>query len=260
MTTKQIVLVFLVLYLLLMGVGGAVYYSIVKAPQEHAAAQAEYDAATKTPEQIEKERLAAQAKKEEEERLKREKEEEERRQREEEERKQKAERERLEKLREDIEAKMKIVTRGGVTFYTHKRGKEMSGVHLRPFIAEQNGIITLKHDIYYYSALDDANYGWIHGDHLDITADGVTYAFVLDGTKRHDKLGKGAEALTESYVFDADKQVIAMLKAVGNANSVTVRYYGGADISCNMSREDIRRINEMMTLYEIMEKEANGDI
>ena len=41
---------------------------------------------------------------------------------------------------------------------------------------------------------------------------------------------------------------------------MTLRYYGGSDIVSNLSREDIRRIYDMMTLYDILKKEANGDL
>lgn len=272
MTTKQVVIAFLVLYLLLMGVGGAMYYAIVNAPNERAqveerlkeakqeeAAKAkpktknQLDNATMKQAQKEAEALAAKQQAENEKKAKEQAAKVAKQ-------KEKEEKARLEKLKTDIESKMKVVTRGGTTYYTHNRGKELSGVHLRPFIAENNGTIILKHDIYYYSALDDPNYGWIHGTNLDVTADGQTFSYAFDPSKRRDKLGKGAEDLTESYVFDADKNVEAMLKAVGNATNVTLHYYGGSDITSVLSREDIRRINEMMTYYEILEKESNGEL
>ncbi len=272
MTTKQVAIAFLVLYLILMGVGGAMYYAIVNAPKERAEIEAkreeqkktevkpeaktvktadknQLDKATREKAQKEAEALAAKQQAENEKKAQ-----------ELAEQQKKADREKLIKLKADIEGKMKVITRGGVTYYTHNRGKELSGVHLRPFIAENNGTVILKHDIYYYSALDDPNYGWIHGSNLDVTADGQTFSFALDPSKRRDKLGKGAEDLTESYVMDADKNIEAMLKAVGNATNVTIHYYGQSDITSALSREDIRRINEMMTYYEILEKEANGDL
>lgn len=255
MTTKQVVIAFLVLYLILMGVGGAMYYAIVNPPAQRVETKSNADEAKKNTAEIK-----VATKKEKELQEKKKKEEEERKAREAEEAKRREESANMEKLREEIEGKMKIVTRGGVTFYTHNRGKEMPGVHLRPFIASKNGNIILKHDIYYYSALDDANYGWIHGSHLDVTADGNVFSYELDPSERRDKLGKGAEDLTESYVMDADKNVVEMLKAVGKATNVTLHYSGDAETVCTLSRADIRRINEMMTLYEIMEKESNGDL
>lgn len=258
MTTKQVVIAFLMLYLILMGVGGAMYYFIVNAPKPQAKTQTvaanknEKSVKTEVKETDKKELDAAT--------LKKQKEEEERKARELEEQKRKEEKERIEKLKASIEAKMKVVERGGATYYTSNRGKELSGAHLRPFIVENNGAVFLKHDIYYYSALDDANYGWIHGSHLDVTADGQTFSYELDVTKRRDKLGKGAEDLTESFVMDADKNIEDMLRAVGGASSVTLHYYGESDTTSNLSREDIRRIYEMMTLYDILKKEANGDL
>ena len=260
MTTKQVIIAFLVLYLILMGVGGAMYYFIVNAPKPQAQAKTQTVEANKNAKGAKTEVKETDKKTLDTETLKKQKEEEEKKARELEEKKRKEEKERIEKLKASIEAKMKVVERGGATYYTGNRGKELSGVHLRPFIVENNGAVFLKHDIYYYSALDDPNYGWIHGSHLDVTADGQTFSYELDVTKRRDKLGKGAEDLTEHYVADADKNVEDMLRAVGGATSVTLRYYGGSDIVSNLSREDIRRIYDMMTLYDILKKEANGDL
>lgn len=257
MTTKQVIIAFLVLYLILMGVGGAMYYAIVNAPKPKAQAEAQTKEATngKKTEVKETDKKEIDAKT-----LKQQKEEEERKAAELAEQKRKEEEARLKKLKSEIESKMKVIERGGATYYTSNRGKELSGVHLRPFVIEHNGAVILKHDIYYHSALDDPNYGWIHGNHLDVTADGQTFSYDLDPTKRRDKLGKGAEDLTESFVMDADKNVEAMLRAVGGASSVTVRYSGGAETVSNLSREDIRRIYEMMVFYDILKKESNGEL
>lgn len=267
MTTKQVIIAFLVLYLILMGVGGAMYYAIVTMPQGKTkvethkegletankidAQETDKNKVDKAVEETAKKELTTAdvkqtkgIKKADETSAQ----------------KSKEKRAKLEKLKASIEEKLKTVTKGSVTFYTSNRETELSGVHLRPFIAESKGNIILKNDIYYYSALDDANYGWIHGSNLDVTADGQTFSFAFDTSKRRDKLGKGAEDLMENYVFDADKNAEEMLKAVANATNVTVHYYGEADIVCALSREDIRHINDIMTYYDILSKEANGDM
>ena len=166
-----------------------------------------------------------------------------------------------EKQMEELVSGMQVITRGGVTYYSYHHDEHpMSGVYLRPFIAERDGDCVLKNDVYYYSSLEDENYGWLHADRLDVNADGYAVTLAFDAGKRRDRLGKGAENVTENYVTNVDAVTLQMLKAVGNASQVTLRFYqeGTAGAVSTLGRADIRRVHDMVTLYELMQAEKQG--
>lgn len=242
MNTKHVLVGAFIFYLILMAAGGAAYYAV----QQRAGAEnvATASAVGKSDAETEKEKEKADPEAE------RKKRAEERAKRQEEERKR-------QKQREDLVSGMKVVTRNGTTYYSHPHDEQTSGIYLRPFIAERDGECVLKNDVLYYSTLEDANYGWVHGDHLEVQADGATVILAFDSTKRRDKLGKGAETVTEHYVVNADEKAVQMLKAVGNAANVTLRFYqeGSYGASHPLGRQDIRRVRNMVALYEMMKAE-----
>ena len=152
--------------------------------------------------------------------------------------------------------------RGNVTFYTHDYNPEPEkGVYIRPFVIQGKNDAILKNDVYYFVSLSDDAFDWIHGDRVDITADGVLITWQFDPTKRRDHLGKGAETISENYVETASKSKVDDLKRIGNAANVTVRYYktNGGGITSVMSRENIRHIRDMVSLYETLTKPENSE-
>ena len=254
MSTKHVLLGALILYLILMVAGGAAYFAVLQRPAPESRTVME----TETASGKDGEPPSAKAEKKAEEKRK---EEAQKSTREEERTRKREESRKREQRMEELIAGMKVVTRGGVTYYTHPHDERMTGVYLRPFIAEKDGEIVLKSDVYYYSALEDENYGWLHADRLDVNADGYMVTLAFDPSKRRDRLGKGAESVTENYVTNADAATIQMLKAVGNASHVTVRFYqeGTSGSVQPLGREDIRRVRDMMLLYELMQAEAKGE-
>ena len=150
---------------------------------------------------------------------------------------------------------MKETVRGNVTFFTHNySSKPLSGVYIRPFVIKGKSDAIVKNDIYYYVTTDDDKFNWIHGDTVNITADGYTYVWSFDPSKRHDKLAKSAEEIMENYVETASESRIRDLKAIGNASNVTVYYYNsatGTGRTSPLSRENIRNIRDMIKLYEL---------
>lgn len=240
MDAKNVLLAVLIFCLFLMVGGGATYYAVLQRPavgtEDGTAAK---DLPGKTDGEAEAKRTA------------REKERADRRE---------AKRQR-DKQKEQLLSGMKVVLRNGAAYYTCHNDPEMSGIYLRPFIVEREGEYLLKNDVYYCSLLEDPDYGWIHGDRLDVQADDFWATFAFDASKRRDKLGKGAESLTENYVVNADAATVEMLKAVGNASHVTLHFYkeGSQGSVQILGREDIRRVRDMMALYEILKAEARGE-
>ena len=235
------------MYLILMAAGGAAYYAVLqRPPADRQAASGEPKAEASDAARKEAEGKRAAEKKTAEEEAK----------------KRLEAAEQRAKQREELIAGMQVITRGGVTYYTYHHDEHpMSGVYLRPFIAERDGDCVLKNDVYYYSSLEDENYGWLHADHLDVNADGYTVTLAFDSGKRRDKLGKGAESVTENYVVNADPATIQMLKAVGNASHVTLHFYqaGSPGTVSDLGRADIRRVRDMVTLYELFQAEKQGN-
>lgn len=172
--------------------------------------------------------------------------------------KKEAEREkRLDSLKSSMEEK----TSGGVTYYTHSYDDAPApGVYLRPFVAvDAHGNCVLKHDIYYYYTLDDPiKTDWIFGDHLDITADGVTMTELLDVNKLHKKMAQNAEHLSENYVLNADDETVQALRNVGNASEASIRYYklGEKERYHVLTDEERRRIHDMVALYDCLKEDS----
>ena len=247
MSTKHVLIGALILYLILMAAGGAAYFAVLQRPVQERPAEASVETAkdkaagkdlgTKDAKDAEKKAAREAADK----RLEAAKQ--------------------REKQRAELVSGMQVITRNGTTYYSYHHDEHpMPGVYLRPFIVERDGISVLKNDVYYYSSLESENYGWLHADHLDVNADGYAMTLAFDAAKRRDKLGKGAESVTENYVVDADKNTVQMLKAVGNASNVTLRFYqaGTPGTVSALGREDIRRVRDMVTLYELMQADEQG--
>ena len=157
---------------------------------------------------------------------------------------------------------MTSVDRNGVSYYIYPAPEHpQSGVFLRPFIQEGEGTCVLKNDVFYYSDVEDASYGWIHADHLQINADGWEMQMEFDPSARRDKLGNGAESVTEHFVTDAGPEALEILKSVGDAENVSLYFYqsGAGGVSHEMSREEIRHVHDMVMLYELMKQEEKGE-
>lgn len=258
MSTKHVLLGAFVLYLILMAAGGAAYYAVLQKPamERGTAAEPGENGQQARNESEDAKRMEAEKKAEEKKR-----EEAEKKAREVERARKWEESRKREERMEELTAGMRVITRGGVTYYTYPHDEQMSGIYLRPFIAEREGEIVLKNDVYYYSSLEDENYGWLRADRLDVDADGYVTTLAFDPSKRRDRLGKGAESVTENYVTNADAVTIQMLKAVGNASHVTLHFYqaGTGGAVWPLGREDIRRVRDMVALYELMQAEAKGE-
>ena len=155
----------------------------------------------------------------------------------------------------ELQKGMRETVRGNVTFYTHNYSKKpMPGIYIRPFVLKGKDNAVLKNDIYYYVNLDDADFDWIHGDTVNINADGATIVWSFDAQKRRDRLAKNAEDITEHFVETASDARIRDLKAIGDAKNVTVHYYNsatGKGRTSPLSRENIRNIHDMVKLYEL---------
>ena len=155
----------------------------------------------------------------------------------------------------ELTSGMKETVRGNVTFYTHNySSKPLSGVYIRPFVIKGKSDAILKNDIYYYVTTEDDSYKWVHGDTVRIEADGIPIVWGFDSAKRHDKLAKTGEEITENYVETASDARVNDLKTIGNATNVSVYYYNsstGSGRSSPLSRENIRNIRDMVKLYEL---------
>ena len=146
----------------------------------------------------------------------------------------------------------------GITFYTHDYEKwPPTGIYLRPFIVRGESCL-LKNDVLYaYSIHDGQGEPWVHGDALDINADGQTFTIKFNPKKRHDNVSTGADHITENYVVTATAEMVNILRAVAYANQVTLYYYqqGQSGRSYALSRDDIRRVKEMVNLYDLLSLE-----
>ncbi len=162
---------------------------------------------------------------------------------------------------EELKSHMQERQKGDMTYYTFGYSdKPAPGVYLRPFIIETGSGVLLKHDVYYYYTINDpAGTNWIFGDHLDITADGVTETEAFDPEKLHKFMAVNAESLSENYVLTADKTIVALLKRAGNAKKANIRYYkrGEKERYHTLTAEEKKRIRETVELYELMKAEED---
>ena len=240
MKKAHIILAAVILYLLIMVIGGMAYYAYSlqheeKAAQQEQAAQQEIAARRQAREAADKAKdgaiADAEAKKAQ----------------------QKA------AQRERAQGKMWEETINGVTYYKHHWPKKMpSGVYLRPFIATQNEICVLKNDIYYYySITDEQQTAWIMGDRLDITAGGQTTTLVLDPSTMRKHMASDASWLSENYVMNADQATIDAFRRIAAAGAATIVYYktDGKARSHELGGEEVQRIRDMVELYDTLRQE-----
>ena len=157
-----------------------------------------------------------------------------------------------------LTATMEEKVRGGVTYYTYPYpDKPESGVYLRPFVAVGKETALLKNDVYYYYSIDDAvASAWIFGDHLYIEADGYTADIYLDPEYMRKRMAQDATWLSENHVRNADENTVQALEKIGSATRAVITYYkaGGNSRSQELSREDKRRIKNMVALYRDFQK------
>ena len=161
MKRSNVILAAVVLYLIILAIGGAAYYAYSvqhDARQARMEQQAQKEAADR--------KTASEAAQE---------------------KKQDLGEESKEARVERVSESMQMETRGGVTYYKSPWPvKPPSGVYLRPFVAERNGACVFKNDIYYFYAIDDPEQtAWIFGDRLEIHAGGQVTTLELDVSKLH---------------------------------------------------------------------------
>lgn len=151
---------------------------------------------------------------------------------------------------------MEVETRGGVDYYKHPWPvKPSSGVYLRPFVAERNGVCVFKNDIYYfYEITDSEQTAWIFGDRLAIHAGGQTTTLELDPSKLHKSMASDATWLSEHYVMNADKKTLEAYRRIAKSDSAYIVYYkvGGKQRRHDLSAKELQWIREMVELYDTL--------
>lgn len=237
MKTSRIVLIAVLCYVLLMAAGVTAYFVLDSHKGDEAPAQVQETAKEEKPAPQEIPKETAQ------------------------ERQKKAAETARENRIEELKSHMQEKQRGDMTYYTYGYSDQPApGVYLRPFIIETGGDVLLKHDVYYYYTINDpAGTNWIFGDHLDITADGVTETEAFDPSKLHKFMAVNAESLSENYVLTADKAIVEQLKRAGNARKTVIRYYkrGEKERYHTLTAEEKKRIRETVELYELMKAEKD---
>lgn len=166
------------------------------------------------------------------------------------------------KQKEQLIQALHVETRNGLTLYTGNYPKKPApGVYLRPFVVSDGASYALKFDVYYYYDISDPQQtAWVHGDALAADVDGASYHLSFKAHDRRDKMSPDAESLAESYVHDATSEEFALLRAIGNAQSVQITYYQqatGDARSQTLSHEDIRKIHDMMAFYNLVSQETD---
>ena len=240
---NKIIIGAVIFYIIIMAAGAAAYF-YVDQQQKEQQAQAEVAVQQeKTPEELQRE-----AEKVKEEEIKRQIEEQERVKRE---NKKKKERELKDSMREE--------TINGITYYKYRWPKKPEpGVYLRPFVLAGDTRASLAYEVYYYYHINDPlQTAWINGDHLDIVAAGETTTIAFDFSKINKHMASDAEWLVESYSLTADKQVVAAFKRILSVGGGYIVYYhaGGKSRQHDLSAVEVRRIREMMELYEMLAEE-----
>ena len=230
MKKSQIIIAAVILYLIIMTMGGAAYYAYSiqhDARQARIAQEAKDEAAESKAVQ---EKAAVQEKNADEELKK----------------------EQVSKRSDSME----VETRGGVDYYKYPwLVKPPSGVYLRPFVAERNGVCVFKNDIYYfYEITDPEQTAWIFGDRLAIHAGGQTTTLELDPSKLHKRMASDATWLSENYVMNADKKTLEAYRRIAKSDSAYIVYYkvGGKQRRHDLSATELQRIREMVELYDIL--------
>lgn len=167
-----------------------------------------------------------------------------------------AEKKKTDEKLDDLQGSMKMTTIQGVTYYKHRwPSKPETGVYLRPFVAERGDVCVLKNDIYYfYSITDEAQTAWIFGDRLSIYAGGQETIKILDPSEMRKRMASDASWLAENYVMNADEETIAAFRRIAASGSGYMVYYkeGGKSRRHDFTAEDVERIREMLELYDTL--------
>ena len=234
-----------IVYIIIMaaGIGAYFYFDQQQKVHQEALQAAEQLKKEKTPEELKRE--AEKAKEEE---LRRQAEEQERQKRE----------QRRKKERELKEA-MKEENINGITYYKYNWPKKPEpGVYLRPFVMAGGVKAAMAYEIYYFYHINDPlQTAWINGDFLDIVAGGETTTVPLDYTRINKHMASDAEWLIESYSLTAAPNVMAAFKRILATGGGSIVYYhsGGKSRHHDLSATEVKRIREMMELYEILAAE-----
>ena len=230
---SHIILTAGVVYLVIMVVGGAIYYAYRQRPMA-APAEESSVAAVKAPSA--EEQAAAKAAAAEEEKAKQ-----------------------REKRIDELKAALKTETIHGITYYRYDWPQRMpTGVYLRPFVAVGNGRCVLKNDVCYAYSIDDPQQtAWINGDRLDILAGGQRTTLSFDPKTMHKQMAPDASWLMENYVTEADPDALAALHRVAAASNAELVYYksDGKSRQQMLSAEEIERVRVMVELYELLAAE-----
>ena len=233
MKKSHIILTAVVVYLIIMVVGGAVYYAYRQRPV--AASTAELPVtAVKVP-TAEEQAAAREA----------------------------AAAETRAKQREtridELKAVLKTETIHGVTYYRYDWPQRMpTGVYLRPFVAVGKGHCVLKNDVCYAYSIDDPQQtAWIDGDRLDILAGGQRTTLSFDPKSMHKQMASDASWLMEDYVTDAASAALEALRRVATSSDAEVIYYkqDGKSRQQMLSTEEIERVRVMVELYDLLSAE-----
>lgn len=245
MKKSSIIISAVVVYIVLMAAGAAAYFYFDQQQKIHQEAlqAAEQLQKEKTPEELKREEEKAKA-------------EELRRQAEEQER---LTREKRRKKERELKETMKEETINGVTSYKYIWPKKPEpGVYLRPFVLAGGERATLAYEVYYYYHINDPlQTAWINGDFLDLIAGGETTTVPLDFSRINKHMASDAEWLVESYSLTAAPNVIAAFKRILATGGGYIVYYhrGGKSRRHDLSATEVKRLREMMELYEILAEE-----
>lgn len=245
MQKKNIIIGAVILYLVIIAAGAAAYFYFdeqQKLQQEQVQAE-EAKQREKTPEELQRE-----AEKAKEEGIRRQIAEQER-----------VKEEARKKKERELKDAMQEETVNGITYYKYRWPKKPEpGVYLRPFVLGGDVQARLAYEVYYYYHIrDPLQTAWINGDHLDIVAAGETTTVAFDFSKINKHMASDAEWLVESYSLSADKQVMAAFKRILAVGGGYIVYYhaGGKSRRHDLSAVEVRRIREMMELYEMLAEE-----
>ncbi len=242
MKKSSIIIGAVFIYIVIMAAGAAAYFYFDQQQKIHQEAMqaAEQLQKEKTPEELQREAEKA-------------KEEELRRQAEEQER---VKREQRRKKERELKEAMKEETINGITYYKyHWPKKPDPGVYLRPFVMGGGVKAAMAFEIYYYYHINDPlQTAWINGDFLDIVAGGETTTVALDYSRINKHMASDAEWLVESYSLTADQYVMAAFKRMLATGGGYIVYYhaGGKSRRHDLSATEVKRLREMMELYEIL--------
>jgi len=227
-----------------MAAGAAAYFYVaeqqkIQQEQQQALAQPK----EKTPEELQREAEKA-------------KEEEIRRQ---EEAREKAAQEARDKQKRELKENMVEETINGITYYKYSWPKKPEpGVYLRPFVMGGGIQPRLAYEVYYYYHISDPEQtAWVNGDHLDIVAGNQVTTVNFDASKRTKHMASDAEWLVETYSLTASPEVLAAFKRLVGTGGGHILYYhiGGKSRYHDLSATEVKRIREMVELYEVLAQE-----